>query len=178
MRKLLIYTAMSLNGKIAKTDGDVHWLHTLPNPNKEDYGFHDFYASIDTTIQGGNTYRQIIGWNIEFPYKGKTNYVFTRNASSEDTEHVHFVTQNHLDFVKQLKAETGDDIWAIGGGQLNTILYNAGLVDEFWIFVMPIILPGGIDVFEQIPNEAFLELIESKTYTSGAVMLKYRVAQS
>lgn len=78
MRKIILYIATSVNGYIAKSDGSVDWLESIPNPNKDDYGCPKFYSSIDTTILGYNTYKQIINWDIEFPYKEKTNYVLTR----------------------------------------------------------------------------------------------------
>src|SRR5680860_266966 len=105
MRKIKLYTAISLNGKIAKSDGSVDWLHKIPNPDKTDHGYAEFYKSIGTTIQGYKTYKQIIDWGIEFPYKGKTNYVFTRNKGLKNTADVTFVAENHIDFVKELKKQ-------------------------------------------------------------------------
>lgn len=78
MRKIKLYIASSINGKTAKIDGSVDWLEEIPKPEKADYGYAKFYESIDTTIQGSNTYQQIMNWGIGFPYKGKKNYVITR----------------------------------------------------------------------------------------------------
>jgi len=78
VRKIKLYIATSLNGKIASSDGNVDWLESIPNPEKTDYGYKAFYDSIDTTIQGYNTYNQILNWDIDFPYKGKKNYVLTK----------------------------------------------------------------------------------------------------
>ena len=75
MKKLKLYIAISLNGKIAKPDGSVDWLNNIPNPDNSDMGYTDFFESVDTTIQGYKTYKQVIDWGIEFPYKGKKNYV-------------------------------------------------------------------------------------------------------
>ena len=58
----------------------MDWLESIPNPDKSDYGYSEFYNSIDTTIQGFNTYDQIIKWGIEFPYADKKNYVLTRKT--------------------------------------------------------------------------------------------------
>jgi dihydrofolate reductase len=175
LRKVKLYIAISLNGKIAKPDGSVAWLEAIPNPENIDHGYADFYQSIDTTIQGNKTYKQILGWGIDFPYSDKKNYVFTRNERSVNTEDVTFVSNNHLDFVRQLKQEEGKDIWLVGGGQLNTVFLNENLLDEIYVFVMPIILSDGIELFESLPKETKLELIESKTYATGAVEIKYKV---
>ncbi len=110
MRKLSLYSAVSLNGYIARKDGDVAWLDTIPNPEKLDFGYYDFYAGIDTTIQGFATYQQIIDWNIPFPYAGKRNYVLTRKQGLEDTEHVQFISERHVERIKALKQEEGKGI--------------------------------------------------------------------
>tara|TARA_R110001592_G_scaffold8105_1_gene44474 strand:+ start:63943 stop:64458 length:516 start_codon:yes stop_codon:yes gene_type:complete len=170
-----LFIATSLNGKIAKPDGSVEWLEAIPNPGEIDHGYSDFYKSIDTTIQGNTTYKQILSWGIDFPYSDKKNYVFTRNMDLENTEQVTFIADKHLDFVKQLKADEGRDIWLIGGGQLNTMMLNEKLIDEIQIFVMPIVLTEGIELFENLPNETNLTLIETKAYPTGAVEIKYRV---
>jgi len=166
---------MSLNGKIAKADGSVHWLEEIPNPDKLDYGYAIFNETIDTTIQGYSTYTQIIGWDIPFPYTATKNYVLTRKKALKNTEHVEFITENPIDFIKQLKKGTGKDIWLIGGGQINTLLLNAGLIDEIRIFIMPIVLTEGIELFELMPKESPLQLVDSVTYPTGVVELKYEL---
>jgi len=175
LRKIKLYIAISLNGKIAKLDGSVDWLESIPNPEKIDHGYSDFYKSIDTTIQGNKTYKQILSWGIDFPYADEKNYVFTRNNELENTEYVEFISENHIDFMKQLKKEKGKDIWIVGGGQLNTIFLNENLIDEIQVFVMPIILSDGIELFENLPKETKLKLIESKSYSTGAIEIKYKV---
>ena len=175
MRKIILYIAASLNGKIARPDGSVDWPEKLPNPENTDHGFAAFYDSIDTTIQGGKTYRQIISWNIEFPYIGKTNYVVTRNQNLENNGHVEFVTENPVEFFQNFKKQDGKDIWLIGGGQINTLFLNAGLIDEIRVFIMPVILSSGIELFEMLPDEKMLELTSTKEYASGAVELVYKL---
>jgi len=175
MRKITSYIAVSLNGKIAKKDGSVDWLESIPNPDKSDYGYGDFYASIDTTIQGYSTYNQLMGWGIDFPYADKKNYVFTRNSNLENTKHVDFISDNHEEFIQQLRKQSGSGIWLIGGGQLNTLFLNNKLLDEIILFVMPIVLSEGIDLFGSIPNETALELLESKSYSNGVLELRYRL---
>ena len=173
MKKIKLYIATSLNGKIAKSDGSVHWLEAIPNPDKLDYGYAAFYESIDTTLQGYTTYQQIMDWGIDFPYANKKNYVLTRKQGLNNTKDVDFITTKHLDFIKELKKQNGTDIWLIGGGQINTLLLNEGLIDEIRVFVMPIILPGGIELFELLPKETELILVESTAYATGVVELRY-----
>ena len=155
--KIKLYIAMSLNGKIAEKDGSVDWLYVKDNDDNPNHGYQKFYDSIDTTIQGSSTYKQVESWGIDFPYPNKKNYVITRDKSLENNENVTFVNTNHIEFINDLKQEEGKDIWLIGGGLVNTMLLNEGLIDELQIFVMPIILQDGIDLFQNLPNRTDLK---------------------
>ncbi|MDX1333374.1 MAG: dihydrofolate reductase family protein, partial [Robiginitalea sp.] len=167
MRKIRLYIAMSLNGKIARADGSVDWLDAIPNPDKTDYGYQAFYREIDTTIQGYSTYQQLLSWGIPFPYPDKKNYVLTRKKNLKNTKDVVFVREEPLLFLRALKQQEGKDIWLIGGGEINTLLLNAGLIDELELFVMPIILPDGIGLFGGIPEETGLRHLKTQSFASG-----------
>jgi dihydrofolate reductase len=173
--KTVLYLAMSLNGKIARLDGAVDWLESIPNPENLDYGYKDFLETIDVTIQGNKTYQQFLSWGIEFPYKNKINYVFTLNESAKDNDDVKFIKHDHVQFVKELKQKEGRGIWIIGGSQVNTLLLNNNLIDELRLFLMPIILPSGIELFSQFPNETSLKLMKERKYSTGVVELQYKI---
>lgn len=173
MRKIKLYIAISLNGKIAKANGDVEWLNSIPNPKKNDFGYSEFYKSIDTTIQGHSTYQKILSMGIEFPYADKKNFVFTSKNNLVSAKYVEFIHTNHKEFIKALKKEEGKDIWLIGGGKTNTWFLNNNLIDQLIIFVMPIIIDGGIELFELIPVQKLLNLTETKKYSNGVVRLIY-----
>lgn len=173
MRKIILYVAISLDGKIAKLDGDVKWLESIPNPDQLDYGYVAFNEKIDTTIMGNKTYEEILGFDVPFPYPDKKNYVLTRQAGKIDTEFVTFVSGDVLNFVKKLKTEKGKDIWLIGGSEVTTLFFNEDLVDELFIFVMPIVIGAGIPLFGDYPIERPLQLMETKAYPTGVTFLKY-----
>jgi dihydrofolate reductase len=171
MKKIISYIAISLNGKIARADGRVDWLENIPNPDDADYGYYKFYESVDTSIQGYGTYNQLMSWDIPFPYQKIKNYVLT-SKDMENTVNVDFIK---MDQIPDIKKNKGKDIWLIGGGITNTEFLNQGLLDEIILHVMPIIIPDGLDLFANIPNETKLELINSKTYKSGVVKMHYQV---
>jgi len=175
MRKIKLYIAISLNGKIAKLDGSVDWLEAIPKPEDSDYGYSDFYNSIDTTIQGHNTYKQILTWAIDFPYKGKKNYVLTSDTTLKDNKDVRFISKDHIDFVKRLKEQKGKDIWLIGGGKANATFLDAQIIDELHVYVMPIILNDGIEIFDVLLKDATINLISSKSYSTGVVEMIYQL---
>jgi len=175
LRKIRLYIATSLNGKIARPDGSVDWLESIPNPDKTDYGYEAFYGEIDTTLQGYKTYQQLLSWGIPFPYPDKKNYVVTRKKDVENNGDVMFIREEPVAFIRGLKQQAGKDIWLIGGGEINTLLLNAGLIDELELFIMPVILPEGIGLFGGIPEETGLRLLETQSFASGAVRMTYRV---
>jgi len=175
MKKLILYIAASLDGKIAKPDGDVAWLEQLPNPDQSDYGYTDFYKTLDTTLMGRKTYDQVLGFDLKDPlYPKTTNYVFTTQKDNP-VEGFEFVNEDPVTFTKKLKQQAGKDIWLIGGATINTPLFNAGLIDEMMVFVMPIVLGDGIPLFAQAPQTTVMKLIDSKVYGSGAALLHYAV---
>ena len=173
MKKIILYIASSLNGYIAKPDGSVDWLEQIPNPDNNDYGYNALKESIDRTIQGNSSYKQILEWGIKFPYKNTTNYVITNNKNLTDDGNVKFISENHIEFIRNLKLQNGKDIWLIGGGQVNTFLLNANLIDEIHQFIMPIALDNGIRIFESLSDEKSFKIVSTETYSSGVIRVTY-----
>ena len=166
---------MSLDGKIAKLNNDVSWLDEIPNPDKSDYGYYDFYEKVDTIIMGNATYKFVQNMDIEYPYKGKLSYVVTRDTSLTDNEDVKFVSSSDvIDLVQSLKAKGKGDIWVVGGGQINTLLTNVNLIDELMIYVMPIVIGEGIPLFGKGLDQKMLNLKSSQVYASGVTELIYK----
>lgn len=175
MRHIKLYIATSLDNYIARPNGSVDWLESFPNPDGNDYGYKDFLATIDTTLMGNNTYKEILGFDIPFPYPDKVNYVFTQQHDIKEAAFVRFINKDIISFIQDLKHQTGKDIWLIGGGQLNTVLLNADLIDEMIITIVPIILGEGIPLFTPGAKENVFELIHSQAFPSGMVQMSYKL---
>jgi len=173
MRKIILYIAISLDGKIADKNGGVEWLDSIPNPDTSDYGYSEFIESIDTTIMGNATYRQVLGFGIGNPYPGKKNYVITRDKSLIKDDYVEYISENIPEFIQQLKTQPGKDIWCVGGGEINGLFFNNHLLDEIRIFIMPIILGEGLPLAAGLENFEDLILIDQKKHSSGVVELIY-----
>ena len=77
--------------------------------------------------------------------------------------------------VDSIKKEKGKDIWLFGGASLTTSLMTQNLVDELWLSVHPILLSSGKPLFQQLTKRLSLKLLESKSYSSGLVSLKYSI---
>lgn len=170
---------MSLDGYVAKPDGNIDWLTGFPNPRNLDFGYAEFLAGIDTTLMGHKTYTQVLGFDLPFPYSDKKNYVFTRTDSRPPAEFVNFVSGDIPGFVLELKQQTGGDIWLIGGGQINGLMIEAELIDELIIHVIPLVLGSGIPMFDARASfERTFTLTETKPWYNGIVELRYKFVHS
>ena len=172
MRQVVLYIAASLDSYIARPDGSVDWLSSpeflIPD---EDYGYNEFYSTIDTTLMGNSTFQFIMDQDVPFPYPDKTNYVFSRSAKNRDTEFVRFISEDPAIFVKRLKQEKGEDIWLVGVGQINSILLNNDLIDKIILTMIPLTLGEGIPLFHGKYKEVNFNLEASKSYQSGIIQL-------
>jgi dihydrofolate reductase len=172
MRKIKLYVAQSIDGYIATLDGGVEWLNdSLNEDSNNDYGYSNFYNSIDTTLMGYNTYKEILGFDVPFPYPDKENYVFSRNHTKQEDLPVKFVSSDICDFVSELKKSKGKDIWLIGGGKINKVLLNNDLIDEIIITIKTVILGEGIPLFSSGTEFKKFEVIESKTLDNTFVQI-------
>ena len=176
MRKIILYIAASVDGYIARSDGSIDWLEDESYTIKgEDFGYSQFIKPVDATLMGNSTYKGILGFDMPFPYPDKENYVFSRSAhNQQDTEFVKFVREDAVAFVKNLKQQQGGNIWLIGGGQLNTLFLNEGLLDEIILTYIPVILGNGIPLFAAGAHEKKLSVLESKSFENGFVQVRYK----
>jgi dihydrofolate reductase len=172
--KTVLYIAISLDGYIAKKDGSLDWLTTIPSPENGDYGYAELLNNTEIIIMGRRTYDQIIGFDVEWPYAGFKTYVVTKNSEykvrSPDT---YLISNNLKELVLQLKTSAKKDIWLVGGGQLNTIFLNEGFIDKLIITVIPKIIGEGISLFSGNSQDSKWKLIETKTFDTGVVNLIY-----
>ncbi len=173
MRKLKLYIAQSLDGFIATKSGSVDWLS---DPNATDidlnaYGYLDFCNTIDTTLMGYKTYQEILGFGIPFPYPDKTNYIFSRNHQKEDSNPVEFISDNPVAFTKKLKLENKNDIWLIGGGEINRLMLNAGLIDEIILSIKPIFLGEGIKLFADAIEYKLFKVVDVNLFDKSIIQL-------
>ncbi len=174
MRRIKLYIASSLDSFIAGENGNIDWLFS-----DADYGYTEFYNSIDTIFVGRKTYEQSLAFE-EYPYKGKKVYVFTHNAkkqSDKKASDVEYFDKDILDFVRRLIQQpvSNRDIWLLGGGEIVSLFLNADLIDEIILSVHPIILGKGIPLFNKIKKLKKLKLIKSIPFESGLVQLHYSI---
>jgi dihydrofolate reductase len=174
MAPIKLYIATTIDGYIARKDGNLDWLHELPNPDKLDFGYHDFYAGIDTVILGRQTYEEVLGFDVGWPYAQCTTYVATTQPDyklkSPKTE---LLPTLNSDTIATLRQQSEKAIWLVGGGALVTSFLQLDAIDELHLFIIPTLLGEGVPLFPGKGIEAKFRLKESKTYENGGVMLVY-----
>jgi len=163
MRKVRLFIASSLDGYIAREDGSVDWLFS-----DADYGYSEFYGSIDTVVMGRKTYEKSLEFE-EHPFRGKKVYVFSRSVKEKGVEFVSDV----VGFMKKLVRSKGKDIWLVGGSEIVSIFLNEGLIDEIILSIHPVILGRGIPLFKNVQKEVWLKMQKSVSFDSGLVQIHY-----
>lgn len=175
MRKIKLYIAASIDGYIAGPDGELDWLSDYPITPELNYGYKDFFDSIDTVVMGGRTYRDILNMGVIYPYKDKTSYIITRNAFKSSKEDIIYITNNIENNISELKKSVGKDIWLVGGGETVSLFLNQNWIDEMIITYIPILLGEGIRLFPNKAKESKWSLIQSQTFINGVVQTRYQV---
>ena len=166
MRKIVVYVASSLDGYIARENGDVDWL---PEPSVS--GYDAFYKSVDTVIMGKTTYEQVLTFG-SYPYKNKKSFVFSRTNRDND-DNVEFVS-DIAKFVDDDFPGAGKNIWLVGGSQIIASFLKQRAIDEIIITVIPVLLGKGIPLFMNLKKETKLELIKTEKF-GQLVDLHYKV---
>lgn len=173
MRNVTLYIAMSLDGYIADRAGKVDWLNGHGDSGEQIDTYSSFVKDIDTVVMGWNTYHQITTELSpgEWVYSELTSYVIT-HRTLPSTDNIKFVGDDPCEIVQRLKQQQGKGIWICGGGAIIQPLMRAGLIDEYYISVIPTILGSGIPLFGEMPEEIKLKLIRTQAY-DGIVELVY-----
>lgn len=168
--KIILYIAQSIDGYIAADDGSVDFLSCVEEDG-EDYGYFDFYKTVDAVIMGANTYEQILGFG-EFPYPDKPCYVFT-SKEYDAHDHVLFIKDLPNKWIEDQRQGSIKRFWLVGGSALIRAFQNDGLIDEFIISIVPTMLGFGIPLFQTHKTPDMFTLKDVKSYPSGLVQIVY-----
>ena len=173
MSQFVVYIAVSLDGYIADEDGDVHWLEAF---EKDDYGYEEFIRSIGSVLMGRVTCDQIISFG-EWPYKDIPTLVWSGSKVEDLPGGARSWSENMEETIAWLKEQAGDkDIWVLGGGLTIQTLLSAGMIDRMELFVIPVLLGGGIRLFGEEGSEPqLLKLEHVQPYANGVVQLTYKM---
>jgi len=170
-RPLTLYIAASLDGYIARPDGDISWLSIVEAP-PEDYGYADFIHTVDTIVIGRKTYDKVLSFGIPWPHAGRKCYVLSRTRSGSD-ENVEFFGGDIGELIARIRREPGLGIYCDGGADLVHELARRDLIDRYVISFIPVLLGEGIALFKSGRPGQALRQIRSQAYPSGLVQVAY-----
>ena len=187
MRKLIYSLSVSLDGFIADRSGAIDW--SAPDPELHRF-FNDQARGLGAELYGRGLYEDMQAWETLDQRPGATPEVVAFAKLWRATPKVVFSTmlervkgnarlvrENAVDEVRRLKAEDGGDL-AVGGAGLAATLVERDLVDEYRLFVSPVILGAGTRFFPSLDRPIDLELAETRTFGSRVVYLRYRRADA
>jgi dihydrofolate reductase len=174
MRKVILSLSMSLDGYIARPNGEIDFLD-MP----KDYSMAAFFAAVDTAVMGRKSLEaglKMSGGTL--PAMAMDLCVFSRTKPPGKCEGWTFVDESPAEFVAKLRKRAGKDIWLMGGGELTRDFLKADLVDEIHLGIMPVLLGAGIPLFPTGFQQRNFSMIENETCSNGMIALKYKRARS
>jgi len=188
MRKVIASIHTTLDGFVTGPTGDENNLDWLfPGVNEVQADVEDFLRSVDTMLLGRVTYEGFVAfwpaqdgefadWMNETP-----KIVFSRTARDVawgGRDNITLIHEGVAKRVKALKQQKGRDMVTLGSGGLVQSFTDLGLIDEYRLVVHPVVLGSGKRLLGSAGQRRNLELLRTKRYEGGAVLLHYRVKGS
>ena len=182
MRKLVYSASLSLDGYIDAETGDPSWV--VPDEELHRH-FNDIERETDTLVYGRRMYQLMAGYwptadqDLSAPpviveyariWRPIPKFVFSSTLESVDWNSL-LVRGDAVTEVAQLKAQPGRSI-GVGGLTLASSLASAGLIDEYRLYYIPILLGSGKAAFSLIQNRVSLKPVETRVFSSGTVLLR------
>jgi dihydrofolate reductase len=171
MRRIRYQVACSLDGYIAGPNDEFDWI--IP---EHSFDFEALYAEFDTLLMGRRTFEIVHAMGENF--RGKQVIVASRSLRAADYPDVEIVSEGLEARIRELRAQSGRDIWLYGGGSLFSQLLAWHLVDTVEPAVIPILLGGGVQLLSPHGVTQHLSLVGHHAYPSGMLLLKYEVIQT
>ena len=165
-----IFVGVSLDGFIARANGDLDWL---PHGSGEDHGFTPFLASVDAIVMGRHTYEKVLTFGA-WPYGDKLVVVLSSRelAPAPAGARVERRSGPPAEIAAQL-AQRGLEHLYVDGGITTQQFLAAGLITRLTITTIPILIGSGIPLFGPTPRDIPLRHVATRTFPSGLVQSEY-----
>lgn len=186
MRKLVFFMHSSLDGFVAGPNGEMNWI-------KVDEEIFDFVPTLteqaDTALYGRVTYEMMQNYwpnagtqpnaskhdkEHSIWYKNIAKVVLSTTMREEGLENTRVISDHLVENIQELKKQEGKNILIFGSPRASHSLLSLDLIDEFWIFVNPILIGEGVPLFKGIHEKTKLELLETKRFSCGVMALHYK----
>ena len=194
-RRIVVFNRVSADGYFAAADGNLNWA--VPDPEVDRAGASGIPAN-DAIMFGRKTYEMFASF---WPHVGKgsapppdphsgvrespellnfakmlnesAKIVFSRTLKSADWEHSTLVREIDPAKIDAMKRGPGKNIIIFGSGEIVSMLTRYGLIDEYHFVVSPVLLGGGRNLLNDVGKATAVKLVESKSFPSGNVVLRY-----
>jgi dihydrofolate reductase len=182
MRKLIYSMTMSLDGYIAGPGGNIDWSA----PDEELHRFHnDQVRELGVHLLGRRLYETMVYWEtadqdpsasevtVDFAriWQALPKVVFSKTLDRVEGN-TRLASAGVAEEVARLKEEPGGDL-AVGGAGLASELIEHNLIDDYHVFMCPILLGGGTPYFPAMERRIELELLDTRTFAGGVEYLHY-----
>lgn len=166
-----VFLALSLDGFIAGSDGDLSWLEPYATDSPGETGYERLMHDIDTMLIGRNTYEKVLSFDT-WPYTGKRVVVLThRPLASRHGETAH--AGPLYEVLEQLRGQGSRHVY-LDGGQVVCQGLADGLVDELTLSWVPVMLGSGIPLFDGPRQPSTWTARVARQLPSGLVQTVYR----
>jgi dihydrofolate reductase len=187
MRSVIYSMGVSLDGYIVGPEGEI----TAPPPDEEVWRLvTDEIREVGVHLMGRRLYETMLYWEtadqdpslddsrLEWAaiWKSLPKVVFSTTLSAVQGN-ARLASGGLAEEIERLRAEPGEGDIAIGGATLAAEAAALGLIDEYRARVYPVLVGGGIPFFPQRERRVDLELVETRTFSSRVVYLRYRMAR-
>ena len=178
MRRILVKNHMSLDGFFEGPAKERDWFGFDQEQFEDSV---NLVNSVDTLLFGRTTYEMMKAYWPDAPpdaISDKMNslakVVFSSTLTSSDWNNTRVVNGDIGEEALRLKQQPGGDMVVLGSGKLASALLERGLVDEYRVYITPILIGRGNPLFQQIGERINLRLVGQKSFRSGIVMLAYQ----
>ena len=181
MAKTIYYVASSLDGFIADAHNGIDWLLGFGFENFQEH-YDAFLSGIGAIVMGSATYQFMLDESASspWPYADLPTWVVSSREQPVITgADLSFASGPVEGFDARVRESAGDrDVWIVGGGDLAAQFADAGLLDELFVTVMPIVLGSGVRLLPVSARTGVLTLRSTTQFVPGAVGLSYSVTGS
>lgn len=187
MRRLVVFNSESLDGYFTDANNDMSWAHT-DDPEWNEFSAENAKGG-GVLVFGRITYEMMAGfWPSpaaakQFPDVARgmndlPKVVFSRTLDKATWNNTKLVKSDLAGEIRKMKREPGDDMVILGSGTIVSQLTQEGLIDEYQIIVIPIILGKGRTLFEGVKNRVKLKRTKTRNFKNGNVFSAYVPARS
>lgn len=185
MRKLVLFMHISLDGFVAGPNGKMDWIRV--SDDIFDYAG-ERTDQADTGLYGRVTYEMMQSYwptagdspdaskhDIEHSqwYNNVNKVVISQTMRGQQLPQTRIISDDVPAQVAELKQREGREIVMFGSPSVAHTLTDHDLIDDYWLFVNPVILGHGIPLFKDVDKRIELRLAECKVFSSGVVCLHY-----